>query len=149
MSDNDKYKVNGVQQVKKRVPLHAQKPLMVAPREGYRRYIMNDVPGARERLELAGYTAVKNKADNLCDKDASKGSHLGSDLKITVNKGLNAPSVTATVMEIPIEWYEEDAAAAQAKINKDEEVLDPAKHSVHGSKYGSLQKETDVKGRFS
>ena len=145
MSENDKYKVNGTQHVKKRIPLHAQKPLMVKERPGYRRYIMNDLPGARERFELAGYTAVKDKADNLCDKDASKGAHVGSDLKITVNKGLNAPCQTATVMEIPIEWYEEDCKIAQAKITESEEALDPAKHSVHGSKYGHLQKETDIK----
>ena len=145
MSKNDKYKINGTQQVKKRVPLHAQKPLMVKERPGYRRYIMNDVPGARERFELAGYTAVKVKADNLSDKYVSKGAHIGSDLKITVNKGLNAPCATATVMEIPQEWYDEDCAVAQAKISESEEALDPSKHSVHGSKYGSLQKETDIK----
>jgi len=143
MNDSNKYKVNGEQHAVKRVPLHAQKPLMVQERPGYRRYIMNDVPGARERFEKAGYTAVTVKSDSLCDKDITKGSHMGSELKLTVNRGLNAPSQTATVMEIPLEWYEEDQNAAQAVINENESALNPAKNRVHGSTYGSFSKDKE------
>lgn len=143
MSDLDKYKVNVPEKPRQRIPLHAQKPLMVAEREGYKRYIMNNVPGARERFEIAGYTPVMDKAANISDKNINHGKELGKELILNVNKGINAPCNTATVMEIPLEWYIQDQAEAQKKIDITEEALDPSKHSVHGSTYGALHKGKD------
>ena len=144
MSDLDKYKVNARQRPKGCIPLHAQKALMVKEREGYKRYVMNDVPGARERFELAGYTAATDQDSNQCDKNVNHAKQIGKELTLTVNKGINAPCNTATVMEIPQEWYDEDARAAQKIIDSKEEALNPENNNVFGSTYGSLKKGKEI-----
>lgn len=144
MSDLDKYKVNARQRPKGCIPLHAQKALMVKEREGYKRYVMNDTPGARERFELAGYTAVIDQKSDQCDKNINNAKQIGKELQLTVNKGYNAPCQTATVMEMPIEWYEEDQKAAHKITDDKEEALNPMHNSVHGSVYGSLQKGKEI-----
>jgi len=144
MDNNEKYKVNGTNKHPVRVPLHKQRSLVVADRPGYKRYIMNDTPGRREKFELAGWTAVEDHKANYCDADLNKGKHLGSELRLTVNSDIRAACNTAIVMEIPEELYQEDYKDQQAVINSKESAVNPANQSVNGSTYGALTKEENI-----
>jgi hypothetical protein len=139
MSEHNKYKVNGDQDRPKRTALHMQKPLVVEPREGYRRVILNDKPGEKERYIKAGWLPVVDKSANQSDKHIADGKHMGTELKLTVNRRPNAEVFTATVMEIPEEMYQEDMDTYHKILDDKEKGLNPALNAVNGSNYGELE----------
>jgi hypothetical protein len=141
MSEHDKYKVNGTQQQVKRVSLQSQAPLLVEPREGYVRYVMNNKIGEREKFERAGWKAVIDQSANQSDSSLNKGKQIGTELVLTVNQDPFAKSHTATVMEIPEHLYKEDFKEAMKAVDKTEEALNPVKNRVNGSSYGIFEKE--------
>lgn len=144
MSQNDKYKVNGVQSHPKRVPLHRQKVLDALNEPGKKRYWMGESAGRREQFELAGWHAVQDKNADTSDKDMAGGRHAGSEVRRTVNKGVDATFRTSVLMEIDEDLYMQDFEDQQKMIDRSEEGLDPAKNpGFQKSSYGSLKKELE------
>ena len=85
-----------------RKPFGTLEQKMVAPeRPGYRRYWFNDDPGRVDRAKGAGYEHVL---------DAK-----GAPVSMVVGRSDAQKGLQAFLMEIPIEWYEEDMATQQAE----------------------------------
>lgn len=90
---------------KNRKPFGAQiQKLAYEPRIGYHRHWFNDRPGRVQQALEAGYTHVKD----------AKGNNVS--LPVGVNDSGGA--LVAFLMEIPEEWYKEDMAAQQAKLDQ-------------------------------
>ena len=99
-----------------RVPFGAMTlTLHVEARPGFFQHWFNDVPGRIERAKLAGYT---NRADPE-----------GRPICRTVGKDEAAKPITAYLMEIPREWYDQDIGLQQSEL---EERLADIRHGRSG-----------------
>lgn len=76
--------------------------LAYPPREGYHRHWFNDVPGRIIRAQEAGYEQVHGPD--------------GKPVSEVVGTSRGGGSLTAYLMEMPREWYDEDMAAQEEAV---------------------------------
>jgi hypothetical protein len=105
---------------KKRVPVGLRDPMALSkdldPNFNYR--FVRNTPGRVDKFIEGGYEMVTGDA-RIGDPNIAKASNMGSAFSIA--SGDNADRVF--LMRIPKEYYDEDHAAKQAKINEVEEQL--------------------------
>jgi len=95
---------------KKRVPLGVQQPKMVAEtRPGYVRYWFNDKGNRLASAQAAGYDYVKEHGDQK--------------RSMTVGTHEDGRPMTAYLMEIPQEFYDEDQALKQVPLDEFEAAI--------------------------
>jgi hypothetical protein len=103
----------------KRVPIAAQKRIMVPERPGYVRRVVEDkiekgqevTSGHRiQMFQKAGYTLVEGDFDT--SERSKDPSHMGKYRRISLGQGRYG-----YVMEIPREWWEDDQKA-KIELNK-------------------------------
>ena len=103
-----------------RQPLHEQQRdiLSVPPKPGFHRCWVNDVERNVDAYLRAGYTIVeedvKTKEENVDYPD----NGVGSGIRKYVGGG-----ITAVLMEINQEWFDEDQAAIDAKNDERERQI--------------------------
>lgn len=77
--------------------------LTAAAREGYHRHWFNEVLDRLDQAQRAGYTFVKEE---------------GKRVKRVVGVAKGGGPLTAYLMEIPQQWYEEDMARTQRNVDE-------------------------------
>lgn len=116
----------------KRVPVGGPRDILTVankdPNYVYR--WVNDTPGRLEKFKDAGYEVVTQDHE-VGSKAVDRGSKLGSAITKSVGG-----QITAVLMRIPREWYDEDQAAKQAELDALEASM---KDSAHQDRYGSLK----------
>jgi len=119
---------------KKRVPLYEKSVLQAEEREGYkRRWVNDDGPRIKNFLD-AGYTFVQDPFATKIDKSSGIPSQMGSAVKTKVGQNL-----FAYLMEVPMEFYLEDQAIKQKRVDETEESFDPDHFAAKGM-YGGVNK---------
>lgn len=88
---------------------HVQK-LSYPPREGFHRHWFNDTPGRIQRAQEAGYTHVQS----------TDGKNVSRVVGVAEVGG---GGLTAFLMEIPLEFYNEDQALKNAKRDEIDQQL--------------------------
>lgn len=78
-------------------------------REGFHRHWFNDIPGRVDRAKEAGYENVK--------------SNDGKPVSRVVGVAEGGGALTAYLMEIPEEWYQQDIAQEQNHIAEKEAAM--------------------------
>ena len=78
---------------------------------------VNDTTGRIERFKAAGYEPVTADVE-VGTKAVDRNSKLGSVITRSVGG-----TITAVLMRIPKEWYDEDQAAKQAQIDESDRML--------------------------
>lgn len=106
----------------KRTPIGSRNKLSVSDRDpNYHYRIVNtNMEGKEDRVEMfkeQGYEVVPNT--NVGDKSVDRPSRLGSGSEISVGQG-----VKAVLMRIPKEYFEEDQAAKQQRIDDSVATMD-------------------------
>lgn len=104
----------------KRTPIASRNILTTEQRDGYVRRWVNDTPGRIKMFEEAGYEAVREPT-KVGDNRAGEASNVGSSV---MNKDVGGGQ-NAILMEIPIEYYQEDQAAKEQGLKKHEASLIP------------------------
>lgn len=107
----------------KRTPLGERNILTVGnKRKGFNQRWINDVDDRIERAKAAGYTPVMRPTE-VGDPRAGAATQVGDIVRKPVGGG-----ITAVLMEIPDEYYQEDQAAKEAEIkSKERSLLSEAK----------------------
>ena len=120
-----------------RTPIHAQTVLLHAEREGFKQRWVSDYPGRIEKFLLAGYAFVRKEGAKLSTEQIQDPSMMDdSCIRRVVNKSLAEGSGRhGYLMEIPLEWWNDDQDAKMKKLDKSEEDIDPYK-LVKGNLYG-------------
>lgn len=112
----------------KAVPVSRIRQLEFAPRAGYRRRLVNEVPGAVNEFLKAGWSLVKDESADISDPSMQKGSNLGTDvIRRVVNRDPRAPCHSAVLMEIPEEDFADIQAYKDAELERIEQTWDPKK----------------------
>ena len=107
----------------KRTPIHQRKRFQFKTEEGYRYYVVPELPGEVEAAKEAGYEFVLDKSANEgVDNDSSD---QGAVQRVVLNKDPNAAYHTGVLMRMPQEWFDEDRADAQAIRDEELKQLDP------------------------
>jgi len=101
-----------------RVKLGTRNVLRYPERPGYHRHVFNDVDDNILIKQQAGYEIVQKKDLPSGDPRAGDATQMGMPVSKSVGGG-----VKGILMEIPIEWYEEDQKERQDKILEDENVM--------------------------
>ena len=102
-----------------RVPVTERNILSVKGREpGWHYRIVNDQGDRIQQLMDAGYELVEAESVQVGDKRITSVAPEGSKAQVSVGGG-----VKAFVMRQKQEWYDEDQAAKQARVNKLEESI--------------------------
>lgn len=134
-----------------RKPLHSRNVFEVPEhlkRPGFKYRFVNEEFGRVQMYEDAGYKVVLNKLPGEDSKGIKNKSATGEPYRIVVNKDQNARSHTAVLMEIPLEFYLEDKAAAHKRIDETEASYDPdALKQRNSGFYG--HSETKRSGKIS
>ena len=116
----------------KRIPVGGPRNIMTVadkdPNYVYR--WVNDTPGRIERFKEGGYEVVTGN-NEVGTKTVDRGSKLGSAITKSVGGQL-----TAVLMRIPKEWYDEDQAAKMAEIDALEASM---KEQATRDRYGTLK----------
>lgn len=102
-----------------RVPVTERNILSVKGKEdGYHYRIVNDTGDRVQQLMDAGYEIVDASSVQVGDKRINATSPEGTQAQVSVGGG-----VKAFVMRQKLEWYNEDQAAKQARVNQLEETI--------------------------
>lgn len=129
----------------KRVPMERGTVMKVGEHhkeEGYvYRWIDEKKPGRIEEALAAGWEPVSGN-DNSSDRKVQDASQLGSVVRVVANRDPNAISPTQILVKKPKEWFDEDVALKQRKLDKVEEALDPRKAEGDGNHYGARFEKT-------
>ena len=89
---------------------------------------VNDVPGRIAAFKEGGYEVVTSD-NEVGDKTVDRGSKLGSAITKSVGG-----QITAVLMRIPKEWYDEDQAAKQKEVDVLEATMrDQSQRGDYGS----------------
>jgi hypothetical protein len=97
--------------------------------------IVNDEGDRIAQFEDAGYELVEAADVRVGDKRVSKATSEGSKAQVAVGGGRKA-----YVMRIRREWYQEDQAAKQAKLDSVEQTM---KQEALNGTYGKLEIKRD------
>jgi len=112
----------------KRTPIHQRNILTTDQRDGYVRRWVNDVDGRHDMFTEAGYEKV-TKPTKVGDPMAGAASQVDSVVRKPVGGG-----VTAVLMEIPVEFYEEDQRSKEHVIrDKEKSLLSEAPQGLTGA----------------
>jgi len=102
-----------------RVPVTERNILSVKGKEdGYHYRIVNDTGDRVQQLMDAGYEIVDASSVQVGDKRINSTSPEGTQAQVSVGGG-----VKAFVMRQKLDWYNEDQAAKQARVNQLEETI--------------------------
>lgn len=120
----------------KRVPVAGKQPLAVRGKEaGFHYRIVNDTDDRILTFKDAGYEVVTSEDTTVGDKRVDRPSEPGSVKHISVGGGTRA-----VLMRIPDDWYEEDQAAKQIRIQA---LEDATKRDALSGHYGKLDTARD------
>lgn len=115
-----------------RTPIGKRNVLTVAGKEpGYAYRIINDTGDRVQEFLDAGYELVKDNSVRVGDKRVNKGTSEGSIVNLSVGQGQKA-----TIVRQRQEWYDEDQAAKQARVN---ELESSTKVKALDGTYGKLE----------
>lgn len=101
----------------KRTPIGTRSVLRAEQREGYVRRFVNDEPGRIKMFEEAGYQIV---TDGSAPSDRNVGDSLGTGSVVSKHVG---GGTRAVLMEIPVEFYEEDMKAKEDLVKAKEAMM--------------------------
>lgn len=125
-----------------RKPIHSRSLLEVHERPGFHRRWVLDVAGRIQMFKEAGYTFVKNEEDTNTDQVQDPSTMDSSCIRRVGNKALpEHEGRYAYLMEIPLEWWEEDQEAKAAKAVQIEEDNDPRNSAKDYNFGGKLSRE--------
>ncbi len=102
---------------KKRTPISQRNKLKAEQKDGFKRRFVNEDPDRIQMFLDAGWTLVTD-GSKAGDSQVGEARRLGSATGKPVGGGK-----TAVLMEIPEEYYQEDAAAKEKKIKATEAGL--------------------------
>ena len=115
-----------------RVPVGTRNVLTVAGKDASYEYrVINDSGDRVQEFLDAGYELVEKDSVRVGDKRVNSASAEGSVSQISVGQGQKA-----FVVRIKKEWYEEDQAAKQTKVNA---LEDSTKAKALDGTYGKLE----------
>lgn len=113
-----------------RKPFGGQEQRLSFPnRAGFHSHWFNDEPGRLERARLAGY-------------EHRKDTRTGKSVSTVVGISRGGTSLTAYLMDIPIEWYAEDMAAQEQHVLETKRQIQTGQFEMPGA-------ETDAKARYA
>lgn|SRR3990167_3141180 len=121
----------------KRIPVGSRKILVADERPGYHRRWVNDDGERILQFKDAGYAHVTNSDADISDARTQDPSKIGSSV---VRKSVG-DNKWAYLMEIPLEFYNEDQEAKQKYVDEKEETYDPTKR-ISSTMYGAQLKKT-------
>ena len=102
-----------------RVPVTERNILTVKGKEpGYIYRVVNDTGDRVQQLQDAGYELVDASTVQVGDKRINSTSPEGTHAQVSVGGGIKG-----YVMRIKQEWYDEDQAAKQARVNQLEDTI--------------------------
>jgi len=107
-SRSERVRQERIAQNRERKSLGLRSPLAFAQRPGYVRRMINDVNNRISDAMEAGYTPVLDESKTQTDGDIGRATQMANAVKRQVGNG-----VTAYLMEIPKEWYDEDQKKKQ------------------------------------
>jgi len=114
-----------------RTPVGSRNILTVKGKDpNYEYRIVNDTDDRITQLQEAGYELVSDDAVDVGDKRVSQGTSVGSKKVFSVGQGIKA-----YVMRIKKEWYEEDQASKQRRVDAQESSI---KEKALDGTYGKL-----------
>ncbi len=125
-----------------RAPLDVQNLYSIEERAGYRRAAVPDLPGNVQRYERAGWKVVTSAAVNTADEHGRATNQVDSVVRVTLNLRPDARWHSAVIMEIPLEYWDEDEERRLQEIYRREESFDPGKYKQKGfdATYGHLKR---------
>lgn len=97
------------------VPQSKLQPTDLDP--AYHYHWINDTPGRVEQALAGGYEHVSKSEVTLMPGVVSKDSSLGDKVSATVGTQENGQPLTAYLMKINREWYEESQAMIQQRVD--------------------------------
>ena len=103
----------------KRTPIGTRNVLTTEQRDGFVRRWVNDIDDRVQMFMDAGYEVVKDSSE-VGDPRAGDAKQVGKTKRKPVGGG-----TYAVLMQIPKEYYDEDQAEKQQRVDKTEEALIP------------------------
>lgn len=140
MSKEPKTELKETKKRVERTPIAAQSVLNSESRPGFHRRYVNDYAGRIDMFLKAGYTFVKNEGNEGTGQVQDPSVLDSSCIRKVVNKTLQeGMGRLAYLMEIPLEWWEEDQQLKDNKVSELENEIDPTQ-STKAYTYGSVFK---------
>lgn len=118
---------------KKRIPLHFRNTIKSKSKPGFVQRVVNDVDDRIEMFKEAGWRPVSDGRE-IGDAQLGVSSRIGAAASKPVGNG-----VRGVLMEIPEEYYNEDQAYKQARVDATEKALMP--EDMSEDHYGSIKIE--------
>jgi len=123
-----------------RTPIAAQSVLNSESRPGFHRRYVNDYAGRIDMFLKAGYTFVRNEGNESTGQVQDPSVLDNSCIRKVVNKTLQeGMGRMAYLMEIPLEWWQEDQQLKDNKTIELENEIDPTQ-STKAYTYGGVFK---------
>lgn len=101
--------------------------------DGYVYRIVNDIDDRVQIFQEMGYEIVTDESVTVGDKRVATATQEGTPVKVSVGQG-----ITGYVMRQKQEWYDEDQAAKQERVNELEQSIHK-QAEADGLNHGSIK----------
>jgi len=121
-----------------RIPMSVPRAKLSSPDlPGFHTHWMNDYPGRLEQAIQAGYEFVSRDEAVLISPDLAgdpvgSGTDLGSRVSLVVGEDKAGNPLRAYLMKIRLEWFQQDQADSQARVNEIDRTIRQGRQKVDG-----------------
>jgi len=138
-----------------RIPMSAPRAKLSTPLiPGYHCHWLNDYTGRILQASQGGYEFVtKEEAlvtmPDLAGDPLGSGTDLGSRVSVVVGKNEDGTPLRAYLMKIREEWFAEDQASSQTRVDSVHEAMRQGKQSVDGDASNRYVKSVKMQSTYS
>lgn len=142
-----------------RIPMSVPRSKLTTPDiPGHHCHWLNDYAGRILQAQQAGYEFVSPEdalitMPDVAGSPVGAGTDLGSRVSVVVGKNEDGTPLRAYLMKIRSEWFKEDQAIAQGRVDDVHEAMRQGKQEVQGERASDrghrYVKTADIKSTFT
>lgn len=148
-------KMQASREARTRIPMSVPRAKLATPElAGYHCHWINDYPGRILQAQQAGYEFVPSEEalvtmPDLAGSPLGAGTDLGSRVSVVVGKQEDNSPLRAYLMKLRSEWYKEDQAVSQDRVDQIHGAIERGNQQVDGDTSNRYVKSVSVKGTYS
>jgi hypothetical protein len=156
-ANSQEQKMDAAREMRTRIPMSVPRAKLATPEiPGFHVHWLNDYPGRILQAQQAGYEFVSQEEalvtmPDLAGSPVGAGTDLGSRVSVVVGKNEDGTPLRAYLMKLRQEWYREDQAVAQQRVDQIHGAIEHGKQQgdAAGDNTHRYVKSVSVKGTYS
>ena len=154
-ANSSEQKMEAAVEKRTRIPMSAPRAKLATPEiPGYHSHWLNDYTGRILQAQQGGYEFVSSgealvTMPDLAGSPLGVGTDLGSRVSVVVGKNEDGSPLRAYLMKIRNEWFKEDQAASQQRVDAVHDGMRQGKNQTGGDDTHKYVKTVKMQSTYS